>query len=74
MKITVTYFTPLLYTVPVSTYLDASSFMGAKDILGRVPLEYTDMPVLYSSEMLISLGNATIHKIMAVKAYDDISV
>jgi hypothetical protein len=48
--------------------------MGAKDILGRVPLEYTDMPVLYSSEMLISLGDATIHKIMAVKAYDDISV
>jgi hypothetical protein len=42
--------------------------------LGRVPLEYTDMPVLYSSEMLISLGDAKIHKIMAVKAYDDISV
>jgi hypothetical protein len=37
--------------------------MGAKDILGRVPLEYTDMPVLYSSEMLISLGNATIYEI-----------
>ncbi len=39
--------------------------MGAKDILGRVPLEYTDMPVLYSSEMLISLGDATIHKMGA---------
>ncbi len=42
--------------------------MGAKDILGRVPLEYTDMPALYSSEMLISLGDATIHKIMATEA------
>ena len=38
--------------------LDNSSFMGAKDILGRLPLlaRETDWPLLaYSSEVLISL-------------------